>query len=114
MRADWCVTRHSRVKGSAFNNLGGRIVFKFGFGALLGATLLIAGPASANTYSLDFTDTHGDTAKLTLTAGPLSLAGTTVTSITGLFNGAPVSEVVVFGADQKIYSASVPFVDYPG
>jgi hypothetical protein len=86
----------------------------FSLVAFMGEALMIAAPASANSYTLDFTDTHGDTASLTLTAGPLSLGGTSVTSITGLFNGLPVSEIVVFGADQRIYSFTVPLVDYAG
>ena len=81
-----------------------------GFGALMGAILLIAGPASANTYTLDFTDSHGDTANLTLTTvGAYGL----VTSISGTFDGTAVTEAPVWGADQMIYGTD-PIVDWSG
>jgi hypothetical protein len=78
---------------------------------LAGAALsLLASPASASTYTLDFTDTNSDVAHLVLTtAGSFG----TVTSITGTFDGHSVTEAVVFGADQKIF-ATGPVVDYSG
>jgi hypothetical protein len=81
-----------------------------GFSALVGAILLIAGPASANTYTLDFTDSNGDTADLTLTtAGAYGV----VTSISGTFDGAAVTEATTWGPDQKIYGTG-PLVDWAG
>jgi polyisoprenoid-binding protein YceI len=78
---------------------------------LAGAALSsLPSPASASTYTLDFTDTNSDVAHLVLTtAGSFG----TVTSITGTFDGHSVTEAVVFGADQQIY-ATGPFVDYSG
>jgi hypothetical protein len=78
---------------------------------LAGAALAsLASPTSANTYTLDFTDANSDIAHLILTTtGSFG----TVTSITGTFDTLPVSEVVVFGADQKIF-ATGPVVDYSG
>ena len=71
-------------------------------------------PAGANTYDVAFTDSNGDVANLVFdTASPISAGGTLVTSITGTFDGFPLTETVVFGADQKIYSSG-PFVDYSG
>jgi hypothetical protein len=86
--------------------------------AAIGTALFCVGslPASANTYDLDFTDTHGDTFDLVLTtSGPITPTGTQVTNITGFFDvfvditPAPG----LFGGDQRIYSTG-PLVDYSG
>lgn len=77
---------------------------------VVGATLAVTSPASANTYDLNFTDTHGDVADLVLTTAG---AYGTVLSITGTFDSLSVSETSFAGSDQQIYSAG-PFVDYPG
>jgi hypothetical protein len=70
--------------------------------------------ALANTYHVTFTDSQGDAADLFLTTiAPISETGTNVTSISGTFGGANVSEANVFGADQAIYSTG-PFVNING
>jgi hypothetical protein len=77
---------------------------------VVAATSAFVAPASANTYDLDFTDTHGDVADLVLTT---SGSFGTVTQITGTLNGLPASELHIFGADQTIF-ATGPLVDYSG
>jgi hypothetical protein len=89
-----------------------KLISSIASAAFLAAAALasLASPTSANTYTLDFTDTNSDVAHLVLTTtGSFG----TVTSITGTFDTLPVSEAGVFGADQKIF-ATGPVVDYSG
>jgi hypothetical protein len=90
-------------------------MFGIRIGLVIGAMLALSPAlAVAHVTQLDFTDSHGDVADLTLnSSSPASPGGSLVTSITGTLNGIAASEVAVFGADNKIFSPGA-FVDYAG
>jgi hypothetical protein len=81
-----------------------------------GAALAQASTAWADKFDWSYTGTNGYVVSAggTLTATPLGGGAYQVTSISGLYNGSPITGLTVYaGQDNEVYTTS-PHLDFPG
>lgn len=86
------------------------------FGLMVAAVLAFSPTlASAAIVDFNFTDSHGDVVDLILqTSGPVAPTGSSLTSITGTFNGLSISGPIGFAGSDNVIYGSGPLVDYSG